>query len=119
MNESGSRERRLYELAGSLIRTARIGHGFTQTELAAAVGLTRTSVVNIEKGRQKLLLHKLFDFASALGLDPVALLPRIQESPQSNEIHMNPVPGHLSSETQDFIRSAMIKTTIEKGESKS
>jgi len=47
----------------------------TQGELALRVGMTRTSISNIESGRQKLQLHTLYDIAQALEVPPEALLP--------------------------------------------
>lgn len=47
----------------------------TQAGLAELVSLTRTSITNVEKGRQKFLLHTLADIAHALQVDPVSLLP--------------------------------------------
>jgi len=47
----------------------------SQAGLAAAVGLTRTSISNVEKGRQKLLLHTFFEVAETLEVDPARLLP--------------------------------------------
>lgn len=41
------------------------------------VSMTRTSVTNIEKGRQKLLLHTFADIARVLGVAPETLLPAI------------------------------------------
>lgn len=47
----------------------------TQEALAQKASLTRTSIVNIEKGRQQILLHTLVDIARALGVTPGELLP--------------------------------------------
>ena len=49
--------------------------GFTQEDLAAKIGLTRTSITNIEKGRQRILLHTFIDLATSLGVHPEDLLP--------------------------------------------
>lgn len=49
--------------------------GLSQDALAKRVGLSRTSVTNIEKGRQQIPLHALYSFADALGVEPTALLP--------------------------------------------
>jgi transcriptional regulator with XRE-family HTH domain len=54
---------------------ARERAGLTQEDLAREVGLTRTSITNIERGRQKLLIHALFAIAQALGVPAVSLLP--------------------------------------------
>jgi len=53
----------------------RVGVKLSQDALAKRVGLSRTSVTNIEKGRQQLPLHMLYSFADALGVEPVSLLP--------------------------------------------
>lgn len=53
----------------------RVGAKLSQESLGKRVGLSRTSVTNIEKGRQQLPLHMLYSFADALGVEPNALLP--------------------------------------------
>lgn len=50
----------------------------SQERLSNAVSLTRTSIVNIESGRQKLLLHNLFRIAEALGVQPTELLSPLE-----------------------------------------
>ncbi len=47
----------------------------TQEKLAKKVHLTRTSIVNIEKGRQQIQLHTIVDVARALQVVPAALIP--------------------------------------------
>ncbi|MGW1419839.1 helix-turn-helix domain-containing protein [Bradyrhizobium manausense] len=51
----------------------------TQEELARRVQLSRASITNIEKGRQRVLLHQLIEIADALDAKPSELMP----SPQS------------------------------------
>ena len=48
----------------------------TQDGLAKMVGLTRTSITNVEKGRQKFLLHTLTDIARVLQVEPASLMMR-------------------------------------------
>lgn len=57
------------------MRTVRLSENVTQEALAKLVGLTRTSLTNIEKGRQKILLHTFADLAAALRVAPAELLP--------------------------------------------
>src|SRR5688572_31187866 len=66
-----------YEEVGRRIREARKQRKppLTQAELADQVALTRTSITNVEKGRQKFLLHTLADIATALQVEPASLLP--------------------------------------------
>ncbi len=58
-----------------LIRTERKALGFEQKDLAQEVDLARTSIVNIEAGRQAVSIHVLFKIARALSVDISELLP--------------------------------------------
>lgn len=62
---------------GGRVRDARLKRTppLTQGELARMVGLTRTSITNLERGRQKCLLHTVLDIAAAVGVDAATLLP--------------------------------------------
>jgi len=66
-----------YEAFGERVRKARAAQGLNQQELGSAVGLNRTSISNIEKGRQRVALHMLFEFAAALRVEPESLLPAL------------------------------------------
>lgn len=84
-----------YQELGRRIKDARKKGHLTQEALATKVSLTRTTVTNIEKGRQQLLVHTLVDIADALNVTPEFLLPTPQtpsiskllivESPQVQE----------------------------------
>jgi transcriptional regulator with XRE-family HTH domain len=50
----------------------------TQEELARRVQLSRASITNIEKGRQRVLLHQLIEIADALDAKPSELMPSQQ-----------------------------------------
>ena len=65
----------LYSILGKLVRTRREQAKLTQDELAQRVGLTRTSISNIESGRQKIQVHTLYTIAEALHVPADALLP--------------------------------------------
>lgn len=65
-----------YRAFGDLVRLHREGRpDLTQEKLGRLVGLSRTSITNIEKGRQHIALHQLFALADALKVRPEALLP--------------------------------------------
>src|SRR5215212_2661083 len=68
----------LYVGLGALVRARREREGMTQGQLADRIGMTRTSITNIEKGRQKVQLHTLYDIAAALDASPAELLPSAQ-----------------------------------------
>lgn len=59
---------------GARIEQIRTTLGLTQEELAVRVGMERTSVTNIERGRQRLLLNTVEKFARALGTTPKNLM---------------------------------------------
>ena len=65
----------IYGALGENIRRARADVAMRQAELAKRVGLSRTSITNVELGRQGLAIHQLFQFADALGVEPGELLP--------------------------------------------
>lgn len=68
--------RKFYLAVGRRIAARRDGR-ITQEALASKARLTRTSIINIEKGRQQILLHTLVDIASALQVSPVELIPEV------------------------------------------
>jgi len=78
-NSSINNRRGFYEIVGRRVKQARKASRLTQEELASRVSMTRTSVTNIEKGRQKLLLHTLFDLADAMKIPAVQLIPESSE----------------------------------------
>ena len=49
----------LYAEIGLEIRDARKKREWNQADLARDIGLTRSSIANIEAGRQKILVHSL------------------------------------------------------------
>ena len=68
---------RLYVTFGELVvahRRRRKG-GMTQAELGRRIGLSRTSVTNIEQGRHRVSLETFLRIAAALEVAPETLLP--------------------------------------------
>ncbi len=61
---------------GERIRKARERAGVKQDQLAQAVGLSRTSITNIERGRQGVQAYLLTRIAEVLGQPATDLLPR-------------------------------------------
>lgn len=64
-----------YAEVGMRIRQSREERTWSQEKLAQVVGLTRSSIANIECGRQRLLVHTLCSIAAALDCDLLSLLP--------------------------------------------
>jgi transcriptional regulator with XRE-family HTH domain len=69
----------LYRELGALIRRRRRGLDLTQAQLAARLRISRGALANIETGRQNILLHQLYRFAAALGMNVHDLLPLPKE----------------------------------------
>jgi DNA-binding XRE family transcriptional regulator len=84
----------LYRAFGEMVRLNRERQpGLTQEKFGKLVGLSRTSIVNIEKGRQHIALHQLFVFAGALKVRPDALLPSPVDGVASSWIAGKLPPG--------------------------
>lgn len=65
---------RIYRVFGARVRELREEKSVTQEELARRVELSRTSITNIEQGRQRVMLHQAVEIARALDQDPVELM---------------------------------------------
>lgn len=89
-----------YRRFGSNLRQARKAAGLSQTDLALAICLNRTSVSNIEKGRQKVLLHTFGKLLRVLNMQPEELLPDPDPRPASS---LSRLSG-LAHDERDFIR---------------
>jgi transcriptional regulator with XRE-family HTH domain len=95
-----------YQMVGAKIREWRERRGMTQASLGEEVGLSRTSITNVERGRQAILLHQFVDFASALRVKPSALIPLTTSKPESQ------LPSEIASLVKRLKPS--IKSTIER-----
>jgi transcriptional regulator with XRE-family HTH domain len=65
----------LYRELGQRLRAVRRERGYTQDQVATAVSLERTSITNIESGRQRLPIHTLYEYCDALGVEVAEVLP--------------------------------------------
>ena len=69
----------LYGVIGDRIREARERKRMSQTALAEKLGLSRVSIVNIEKGRQRAPVHVLWQLAELLDTEMTKFIPRRTE----------------------------------------
>lgn len=67
--------KRLYSDVGSRVRAAREDRGVTQLTLSEKIGLTRSSVANLERGHQRIPLHILALIAEVLDVALFDLMP--------------------------------------------
>jgi transcriptional regulator with XRE-family HTH domain len=82
----------IYPLIGEAIKSRRKHLSLTQDKLAAALQISRASLANIEAGRQKVLVHHLYDIADALQLDVKDLLvemPKVS-APTEQDVPLPP-----------------------------
>src|SRR5260221_10600702 len=63
---------------GQLLRQRRAAANLSQKDFAKAVGLSRASITNIERGRQPVSLPSLYMMADILQVDVSELLPPIR-----------------------------------------
>lgn len=68
-------EEKFYEEIGERIRNFRLKAGINQEVFSELVNMTRASVVNIEKGRQRPSLYLLIRIAGILKVDYIDLIP--------------------------------------------
>jgi DNA-binding XRE family transcriptional regulator len=70
-------EDKFYEELGQLITKERLNAGVKQEDLANFLELSRASVVNIEKGRQRPSTFLLINIAKYLKIDFTKLIPPV------------------------------------------
>ena len=98
------KNRGFYAAAGIKIRDARHQQHLTQEAVASRVSLTRTSIINIEKGKQQLLVHTLVDLARALSVQPGDLLPDVTQTEPND---LNSLLRDQSKKGRDWIKSSV------------
>ncbi|MCD9853840.1 helix-turn-helix domain-containing protein [Epilithonimonas sp. JDS] len=69
-----------YTLLGKNISSIRNKKGYKQEDLANYLGLSRPSLVNIEKGNQKPSIFVVLSIAQYLNVNALELLPELPEN---------------------------------------
>lgn len=100
----------IYREFGRIFKTRRKEARLTQDEVASKVGLVRTSITNIEQGRQHVSLHLLIQLADAIGVRPQELLPENMVQPLNVELERNLEKMALGEEGKDWIRRVVSST---------
>ncbi len=103
----------LYTKFGKLVRGHRNRLGLTQDQLGGRVGLSRTSITNIEQGRQKVLLHQVFLLARSLEISPEVLLPNLQFAGPTP--HLEQKLKDLRGPEKDWARRIVVSGSKEGG----
>lgn len=103
----------VYRRFGRLLARSRERAGLTQEKLAASLGLSRTSVTNIERGRQPIQLHTLYAISDTLGAELVDLLPAVPRSEADLSIDPRAL-NDLNIKQEQFVRK-IAKSAKSKG----
>ncbi len=106
-----------YAYIGSNVRDKRTASGISQSMLAERIGFTRSSVANLEAGRQRIALHLFVKIERALDCEPGELLPP-HEMPSVDADLLSELDQRLTGEpdtTQDFVRGAVAQLLAETG----
>jgi transcriptional regulator with XRE-family HTH domain len=72
--------KKFYKFVGEKIKDARKSKGYKQEVFAKSLCLSRVSIVNIEKGRQRPSAHLLYDIAKTLNVELISLYPPVQDT---------------------------------------
>lgn len=94
-----------YREFGFLLANERRRKHLSQAQFGAKAGLSRTSVTNIECGRQPVQLHQLYLFASILQVEVPKLLPK----PKALEEVIS--TGNATDKKAEYIAKAVMAGT--------
>jgi transcriptional regulator with XRE-family HTH domain len=95
-----------YVALGLLIKKSRLNSGLTQEELADKLGLSRTSITNIEKGKQRILAHTVAELAAKLNVSAANLLPQANATITSAS---SVVAGGTRRKEREFLESVLAR----------
>jgi len=64
-----------YKVLGEKLKTERIRKNVSQDKMAQHLGLTRASIINLEKGRHRPSIYQLIQISNLLELDYTSFVP--------------------------------------------
>lgn len=100
------------KVVGNRVKHFRKKRGLSQTQLSEIVGLTRSSISNIESGRQSTKLEKYYHIAEILKIDIYDLLPsinKIDTDSVSQNIELSVEKDKYPTEVIDWITDIISK----------
>ena len=107
---------RLQRAFGKKLQEVRDRKGTLQKVLAAELGLSRTSISNIERGAQRIFLDQVYAAAHALSVEPVALLPSIADIYDDMPVHTppdDPLSNAAAVQARDIVRTVQMGFSAE------
>ncbi len=95
----------LYREIGHRISVERSKRKIKQFELATSIKLSQSSMVHIEKGKQRISIDKLFQIGLVLGINPKELFPdEIKSKKTLDSISGNPIPDEVENAFNSTIK---------------
>lgn len=96
----------LYPTIGALLRDAREARGLTQQQVASSIGLTRSSIANVERGTQHLPLHSWVGMCQIRGLDPADVISRALQGAGPQAEPLPPQPDKRTAQLRRRLEAA-------------
>lgn len=101
----------IYRHIGLLIKNRRKQLGLTQQKLAERLAISRASLASIETGRQNVLVHQLYRFATALQLEPKDFLPAFGGPSSILDLKELPLPAGLNAQQKEQVARLLLSGT--------
>ena len=95
----------LYQEIGQKLKTRRIQLKITQQDLADIIGLKRTSIANLESGRQCIPLGKLYELCHALDMQILDVLPSSRTPEKTKKVTIDGKEMRVSPQVYNAIKS--------------
>lgn len=89
----------IYRAIGSAVRDLRRQSNMTQQEVADAIGISRASVANIERGEQRVFVDQLDDIAKLFNLSGLDGIVQHKSSDEAAR-RTNPLSGDILNRGQ-------------------
>jgi len=99
--------RRVAREVGQRLKIARRERRVAQDAFAKAMGVSRTTASNIERGRQRLFLDQIYRAAEILGISIDKLLPARRSDGPGIVVHAasdDPLPLHAARQVAELAR---------------
>lgn len=103
----------LYVDIGRNIKAARQISKLSQAELAEKLNLKRTSVTNIENGKQRLPLHLLYEICNLLNMDITKILPNNKNSKKEMTVSIEGKTFNITEDSLEKINKYLPKAKLE------
>jgi len=121
--DSRSLSRKVQSAFGTKLKAARRQSKpkVTQSAIAEALDITRTSISNIENGRHRVFLDQVYAAAERLRVPVASLLPDEAEILTNVPVSVSPTSGLTVSETErlaPYVEEALRKATMMGGHSR-